>query len=86
MYELSSPWKKSTLYFPANSLFENLVEGSTSPPSREGSAHYVSKMHSLETIETPKKAKNSLRLELNFLLMQEGTNFIQRLCFFAPFI
>ena len=34
--------------------------------------YFVSKMHNLQTIKTPKKAKNSYGLELNFLLMQEG--------------
>ena len=35
-------------------------------------SYYARKMHSLQIIETLKKARNNLGLELNFLLMQEG--------------
>ena len=33
--------------------------------------YYIRQMHNLQAIETPKKAKNNLVLELNFMLMQE---------------
>ena len=33
--------------------------------------YYVWKMHNLQIVETPKKAKSNLGLELNFLLMQK---------------
>ena len=57
-----------------------------SPPQQRGKwTLYVPKRHIIQSIETPKKAKISLRLELNFLLMKEWINFIQHLCSFVPF-
>ena len=60
MYKPQLPLKNTTFSFPANPLFKNLIEGLTPPPSTQQRGQwtlYASKKHSLQTIETLKKAK-----------------------------